>query len=239
MISQRHYLVAAAATAGLFLGSNAQAVVQTVGGTNVWFKYDDAMLGLFGTPTVVGDSIFFTPTNFVAQSLDGAGTKVTAGTLNIRILPKANYDLNGISFTERGDYLLRGAGSSVGITGQIRVFDVNNFLNEETAFFATTLPMNINDGNLHNWAAVASVSLADAKYDPTTEFNLTLQNRLTAFTQPGVLPSEAFIEKKFTGGSLVVTAVPEPELYLLMSLGVAGLAAWRRRKSSRTQQSVA
>ncbi|MGD8312254.1 MAG: hypothetical protein PVJ66_06625, partial [Gammaproteobacteria bacterium] len=33
-----------------------QAALITVNGTNVSFTYDDSLLGLFGTPTVFGDS---------------------------------------------------------------------------------------------------------------------------------------------------------------------------------------
>ena len=53
--------------------SSAQAATVKLDGVAFDIYYDDTALDLFGTPTLSGDVLYFTPTSFKAESLNGAG----------------------------------------------------------------------------------------------------------------------------------------------------------------------
>ena len=66
----RAAIAAAAAIAAL---PAAQAATVTVTGERFDLVYDDSLVGLFGTPTLSGTSLFFTPAAFKTQTLNGTG----------------------------------------------------------------------------------------------------------------------------------------------------------------------
>lgn len=87
-----------------------QAATVTVTGDDVQFTFDDS--SVFGTASVVGNSIFFLPTNFKAQSLNGDGAATANTTLQIRIeVITDGFALRELHMLEQGDYLLNGAGA--------------------------------------------------------------------------------------------------------------------------------
>lgn len=230
-------LVLAACAAG-----SALAATQTLNGTTFDVQYDDALLGLFGTPSLLGDTIVFTPTNFRAESLNGQGFATANSTINLKILPHTGQDLVSVVLTERGDYVLEGAGSFVRVTGQLRSFDLGNPLYEvtDTITVLPSTPLNLLDGQLHNWVAEASLDYAsDANLADTRGVNLTVQNNLRAFTPTGT-ESLAYIEKKFAGDTItvVVTTVPEPSSVALFALGAAGLAARSHTRSQKRSRKL-
>ena len=62
--------------------------------------------------------------------------------------------------------------------------------------------------------------------------NITVENLLTAYTESGPGPKQAFIEKKAIDVGLIVTSVvPEPSVWssLLAGLFLLGLMATRRK----------
>lgn len=76
--------------------------------------------------------------------------------------------------------------------------------------------------------------MVDAKWANTKSFNYTIENLLTAYTEPTATgPKVAFIEKKFAGSSisLIVSTVPEANTIalLLTGLGAIGFIARRRK----------
>lgn len=215
---------------GFGLVGGASAALQTIDGLHTTFTFDDSMLGLYGTPSVVGDTLFFTPTSFVASSSDGTGLGYKNATINVEIGAKAGYVLSGIDLSEAGDYLLyqpvaNGGALGVDLTGQIRVRDLNN-LAEVTSNIASSGPLTQVGLPTHNWSADADTSFANA-----SAVNLTIENILLAYTTSA--PSLAFIEKKFVGAEVQVMAVPEPDSYamLLAGLGVLGMIVRRRRQA--------
>lgn len=229
--------------AALLSGSAFAVNMVTVSGTNVSFTYDADNLGLFGAPTVSGDSLIFTPTNFVAQSTDGAGYDLTSSTVNISITANTGYQFSTVSLTERGDYALIGDDAEVSLGGQIRVFDLDDpFANEVTDNIVATAPFDVHTTlagfTTTNWTANASVVVPGASAgwggdDGIVDgVNVTLENILIArTTQVGSL---AYIEKKFAGTSIIITAVPEADTYamLLAGLGLVGFMARRVRKTA-------
>jgi hypothetical protein len=221
---------------GQTLSGAAFAASVTLAGTTVDFTFDDALLGLFGPASVAGDTLYFTPVGFRAQSLNGAGFALANDTMNVRVAAHGGWSFAGMDLLERGDYLLLGAGSMADVGGQIRVFDVASPLAELDASISASAPLDLSGMPTHNWRAAATLDLS--AWNDAQTLNVTIQNLLLAST--GASPSLAFIEKKFVGltpAMLEVTPVPEAETYAMMlaGLGLVGWAARRRRGKSEKQ----
>ena len=229
-----------ALAAAALVGGPALAATQTLTGATFDVQYDDALLGLFGAPSLVGNTIYFTPTNYKAESVNGQGFVTANSTINLKILPHLDEDLASVALLERGDYSLEGAGSFVRVTGQLRSFSIDNPLYEITSSITPSAPLNVADGSLHNWQATAALNYAaDAQLAYSRGVNVTLENLLRAYTSTSLAgPSLAFIEKKFTGGavSLTVTTVPEPGSFVLLGAGLLVLARTVNRRSVQAKQ---
>jgi hypothetical protein len=241
----------AAALAGcLACGFNAHAALVTVSGTDFDLTYDTTKLGLFGVPTLVGNSIFFTFSGFVAESLNGAGVVTQNSTISGLVLTARNgFQFGAFDLAEFGDYRLNGSDSAVQVNGQLRAFNVASAINTQTAANLALAPgtsLNLNDGALHDWAALARIDAATAAQwvppvfgAPTNviqsrarEVGITIENQLTAYTDAsGTGLRQAFIEKKFAGVQMTVSPVPLPPSAALLAAGLTA-AIWvvRRRR---------
>jgi hypothetical protein len=230
---------------GFTISAQAFAAIQTITGTNFDLVYDDTKLGLFGAPSVAGNNIFFTPNNFKAESLNGAGIVTNNSTINgMQLVAKNGFRFGSIDLSEFGDYLMRDAESFVSVSGQLRAFDGANFAATNTSsslIVSPSTPLNIVDGMNHDWSATASITNTTAAksglvgwLNSANIVNITVENLLTAYTEAGPGPEQAFIEKKAVGVGLVITsAVPEPGIWSSLSAGlfVLGMMASRRRKN--------
>ncbi|MDO8971353.1 MAG: PEP-CTERM sorting domain-containing protein [Saprospiraceae bacterium] len=197
----------------------------TLSGTTIDFTFDDAMLGMFGTANVSGDTLYFTPTDFVSQSSNGAGYVLTNETINVQVTAHEGYSFSDFDFVEKGDYLRQGRGSSVNAAGQVRLFDVADPLVEITSSLVAA-PVRQSGASTHNWLAETSADLS--AWNTASTINVTIENLLLASTRaPNSL---AFVEKKFVGMSFVTTPVPEAETYAMMlaGLGLIGFVVRRR-----------
>ena len=217
---------------GQILSGGASAASVTLSGTTVDFSFDDSLLGLFGQANVSGDLLYFTPTEFTAESMNGAGFDFTKQTINVTVTTHEGWNFSSLALTERGDYLRVGGGTAVAVTGQIRVFDAANPLDEVTASILSDDKFGkTKDFISRNWEASAMADLSGM--NTASEINVTLENILVAQarSQSGL----AFIEKKFAGLDVmtesVTTPVPEADTYAMMlaGLGLVGWSAMRRR----------
>ena len=211
---------------GQTLTGGAFAASVTLSGATVDFSFDDSMLGLFGAARTAGDTLYFTPRNFVAQSSNGAGYVLTNETINIEVTARQGYDFSSFGFTEKGDYLMLGSGPSVAVTGQVRLFDVANPNVDITSTLLPANPMTHIGVSTDNWIAQTSTNLS--AWNTANTINVTVENLLLASTS---LPNSlAFVEKKYVGLSFVTTPVPEAETYAMMlaGLGLIGFVVRRR-----------
>jgi hypothetical protein len=207
------------------------AATVTLTGTEFDVIYDTTKLGLFDAPTLVGTNLFFTPTAFVAQSTNGAGTVATASLADgLQIIAHPGYVFGTLSVAALGDYQMQGAGSSVGVSGSVTAMDAAQTLAQTAASLVITpSTLNIIDGAVHDWYGLASVS--DPWLASASTIDLALQVTLSATTQPGGGAQQAFIQQKFNGVQVSIdpVAVPLPAAVWFLGSGLAGLAGLRRR----------
>lgn len=229
--------LAAVAALGLALPSNAAVVTQC--GPNVCYQYDNAQaaVALFGLPTLIGDAMFFTPTNFEARSADGVG--VTTGTntdvvdatwvfSRIYSVNPANEIASLVAF-EEGDYEINYAAGEVHGDLYLRARGLNNLL--EASIIDTDAFDSVGtSGGLQLWNMQASLTPAATLTQLATNMTVTIQNTLAAFTANTTPGSElAWIEKKLVLEVTTVTPVPVPAGAWLLGPALALLGFARRR----------
>lgn len=215
-------------------GACAHAAIVSIDGDDVTFTYDDATL--FGEAMVIGNNIFFQPTDFLAESLNGEGT-VTANetlTVNVKVKPESSgFKLTEFLLAEQGDYKLSGAGSEVDVSGLFKATSQTKLCGlilpctDQEIF--TAGPLTVSGGVLTEWDVMADINLADTSgWVSDTEVNLTLENLLTATTVSD--PSQAFVQKKLGGiGVIINPVVPVPASVWLFGSAL-GFLGWLRRR---------
>ncbi len=209
-----------------------QAATQTLVGTTFSVTFDDTLVGLFGTPTLVGNSLQWFPSGspgFTAQT--GAGIAVTNSTFALKFEAKPGFFFNGFGLTEGGDYFFFGApGTTAGVSvsGQLRVTPQGGVLSTSSISPTTVFNPNsfLNFGT-SNWTASAAVgSFAST----VTSANVSIENILAAYVLGG--NGYAFVEKKDVSLSIGTSPVPEPETYALMFAGIATLFLLLRKRGT-------
>ena len=206
------------ATATLLSGQSLAASV-TVAGNTVSFTFDSALTGLFGAPTVVGDSIYFTPTSFKALSSNRERFDFTSQTFNIAVSANAGYEVAGASLAEQGDYYIIGRGhgrhdhhdrfARVAVGGKFIMRDLEAPAHKVSSSIFADAPLtdttSLGHFDTSEWAASANLAVpaswggADGI---VSGVNLTLQNLLIASSFS--CASSAFIEKKFAGIEIII-----------------------------------
>lgn len=213
----------------ILLGS--PALADTLVGTTVSYTFSNADLGLFGTASLSGDNLIFTPSNFDATSTNGIPGSALS-TLHVTVNANTGYQLSSFNLTESGSYSQSGS-AAVYVTGEFGALDI-----EGTT--ANYLPATIQataalDGTSPNWTAQAGVTLPATGWGGTDgvvgSVSLTISNQLYATTGIGGIAS---IAKEFVGISAntsVITPVPEAQTYtmMLVGLGLVGFMTWRAR----------
>lgn len=177
--------------------------------------------GLFGSPTIVGDTFRFFPAAFRAQATSG-GADIKYDRLEVTLEALPGFNFTEIRITERGDYGIVGAGGQVSVSGTM-------FLNDlvlprtKTGDLATTPGSPITSG-AGAWQGAAAVDVS-GDVPKWTKLKLILNNNLIAIAGPSGV---AFIEKKVGDLAVDIEILPAPGSLAL--LGLAGLATARRRR---------
>jgi hypothetical protein len=211
------------------LGGNALAV--TLNGSTVSYSFNSADLGLFGSASLSGDDLVFTPTNFTASSSNGGNAHQT---IHITVTAKPGYQLSAFNLTESGAYTLT-SGAYVTVTGNITATNIGgtSFPNNVGNISSTT-PTTVVGSNTA-WIANAGVTLPTSWGGPNGigSVDLMVTNQLYATS-----PIDGFsqIWKNAVGINVVtgVSPVPEAQTYAMMlaGLGLVGFMARRRSSAS-------
>lgn len=214
------------ATVGLVAGVPASAASHTLNGTAFDITFDDAVIGLFGLPTLLGNSLFFAPggsPGFSAQSDDGID--VANSTFAFTISANPGFTLDSFRLSEEGDYFFFGPVAGVAASGQLRVKPLvpNATTLTSPISGASFSPNALLDFGTHDWQAGTTISTT-----PLTLAQVSIQNLLAAYANGDLAFS--FIEKKNVTLEVGVSPVPEPAGYamFLAGLGMIAFAARRR-----------
>jgi len=216
-----------AACIAMLGASGAGAASQTLSTTAFDISYDDSVIGLFGAPTLLGDTLFFAPggsPGFSAQT--GDGIDVTNSTFSFTVTAHPGFSLDSFTLVEEGDYFYFGDAAGVAVSGELRVNPlVPNGPTLSSGLAASSFAANAAfDFDTRDWSASASIGT-----DPLSIGQVSIQNILAAHADGDT--AYAFIEKHNVELTVGVSAVPEPQTYALMlaGLGMVGFAAGRPR----------
>jgi hypothetical protein len=238
---RRHLL--SLAVLGAFAGAGAHA--DELFGTAFDVIYDPSTLGLFGSLSLVGNTLEFTPNNFIAVSQNGQGVVTPTGATTasgIQLIANPGYNFSLLQLTELGDYQLSGAGSSVSLSGELIAFDGDASADPvgtyTTSQINATGPLNVMTGlsNTQNWTATAAINNSTTTVGGSgpwlsgaTTVDLSIENLLSASTTEA--DSEALIQKKgeFGGVGMTASTVPVPGAAWLLGGALLMLVGFRKQ----------
>lgn len=197
---------------------------------------------LYGNPTVSGNALLFTPTNFGAFASNGS-IDLTDSTLTTSIEAKQDRRIKQIAFAEAGDYTLIGINGTAGTSAivrapyYVRVVEVDGnpiapVLYTSSLSFTPSngdyyLPGDAGSGVTFTGSTLIDVDaiLAGAGIQgEATKVLFSMNNQLIATSEQGTI---SFIKKKTADGVTITTVVPEPAS--LTAVGALALLVRRRR----------
>jgi hypothetical protein len=187
--------------------ASSHATLITSTGTNVQFTYDDMLLGLFGTPTVSGNSLVFAPSNFTALQDGYIGGALTQSNFVVKIDALSGHYLGALALNETGTYIREGANAGVSETGSLNAINLDNASSTYVSNILPTTPLSetMFESPSSIWTAKANFNLLP----DTTSLLVNIDSILRAKIFSGSDGSEtAYIGQNFA--SLSVTAVPLP-----------------------------
>ena len=198
-----------------------------------WANGQNSNSNLFGTPFLVGDTFYFTPTNFVANAVNGQTVSVT-DTFEVDLFVQPGYKFDAILISEYGDYTMTTTGTPVGINsvdadGLLRVDEIGGLLRNDTqamAFPALPAATSGSQNDVWQGSGTSNLSILEGG-TPFTQIHLKVTNDLIAISGGGGQAAE--IRKTVFGGMMAVTIIPTPGTLGL--LGISGLVAMRRRRA--------
>ncbi|WP_407277714.1 PEP-CTERM sorting domain-containing protein [Aromatoleum evansii] len=219
----------AAAIAGAVVSASAGAATVSLVGNGFSVSYDDTLNSLFGTPTLIGNLLSFSPSGFSVGSGGGRPALLDA-VLDFQVVAADGYRLDSVSLFEGGSYTIAGSDASFGIASVLNVAALDNggltTLGGAGSFAGSPF---LSAGSWRSsgdgfTAAGLSSSLLD----------ITLDSTLFANAAGSSFVKASLDTAQITFGVAQVPSVPEPEAYLMLltGLGMVGMAA-RRRAASR------
>jgi hypothetical protein len=232
---KRHLAAAALAVTAVWAAGPAHAATQVLSGSHFDVAYDDSALGLFGAPSLSGNTIFFSPTAFSVQSTVGQGRLNLNQSVSLQLLLHAGQTVQSINLSETGTFRLAGTQSDVYADGELSAFGLAAPGN---ALVSAITPDSLFGPNANGapqpWNGAASLDLAGSGIDQSAGVGVKLQNFLTArttTTDPNPL-QVAMVQISPAGNAIAlsVTMVPELESWAMLLAGLGVLAAVRRRK---------
>ena len=195
-----------------------------------WANGHNSNTNLFGTPTLIGSSFYFFPSDFVARSDNGVApsgfTDHATDTLEVDLIAHAGFKIDGISVQEVGDFSITGSGASADINGTMQISDgAHGSLTPDLLGFTPAFPAT--SGFNTAWGGNAMRDLTAVEFGvPFSVIHLSVTNNLIAISVPG---SSAVIRKTVVGGAMAINVLPEPGVLALVAM--AGLVGARRRRA--------
>ncbi len=206
-------------------------------GTGTWFDWQNGqnLVGLFGTPFVVGDTFYFTPTNFVANAVNGQTSHVT-DSFEVDLLVHAGFKFDGISVAEYGDYTMTSSNPNAPIPNSVSSAAVLNTTeigglgrSASTNLAFPGIPVSSTTSVSGTWSGSGNQNLQVLETGtPFTAIHIKVTNDLIAISGGNGMAAE--IRKTVFGGQMAVTIVPAPGAVGV--LGLAGLLVSRRRRQA-------
>jgi len=207
----------------------------------VAFANGQNQTNLMGSPTPVGNTFFFFPQGFKAQSANGQGLSSASDPaipgsavgqahdrVDVDLTAPAGSNITAVNIFEGGDYTILGSGS-VNVTGNLMVLPLVSPAVPpaiDTIHTVPAMPVSTVTGASGNWTGTASVSLA---VGGAHSVHFTWDNNLFAVTPVGA-GNDAQIEKKQAFSNIIVQIIiPEPGTVSLLLCGAPQLL--RRRRS--------
>jgi hypothetical protein len=209
------------ASFGAFCASAAPVPWSTPSGSTADFDYSNGQsdTGLFGSPTIVGNSFLFFPSSFTAQSANGQAA-ITNDRVSFTLMAKPGVKIYGMTIGEDGDYSILGTGT-VSATGAMFATNLNQFsLQSDTLHTSPTFPLGTNSFTSGLWNGYSSVTLPNG----WTKVQVVANNILQ--TQAGS-NSSSEIDKKDV---IISVIVPEPGTIGLLTIAGAMFLMRRSRK---------
>jgi hypothetical protein len=193
---------------------------------------------LYGSPTVSGDSLFFTPGGFGATASGEAD--LSDGTLTVTATAAPDTFIESIDFSERGTYTLFGSDASVfsqtTVTALVTAIDGVSIDPEEFSFAFPTFEFSVpEDGSSPilgaPWSTAGTFDVASeldalGYAGEATEVVLNVSNFLVAVADDSSVASIG--KNSFVIGSNVV--IPEPGSLALLAAGL-GIIGYKRRSA--------
>jgi hypothetical protein len=196
-------------------------------------------LDFLDAPVIIGDSLFFSPTAFKAESV-GGGIDTADSLLDALITTNdALTIIDSILIQEAGDVVLSAfpppgdgsTGAFASFSGFVTVLETLSGPITPVAigFTGTFSPKNTfllpGDDGTTLWTASALIDVASVVPN-ATKVVLALDNDLTAASGPGNTSSK--IQKKVSDGVTVTVIIPEPGTLALLGAGLLGLILLKR-----------
>jgi hypothetical protein len=231
----RHLVAGAMMAAALPL--SASAAMATIDGDKFDISFDDSLLGLFGTPSIVGDLVVWNPSGspaFSAQTTTADTTAFINSTFTLKVTADPGWWISGAAVEQEGTYFSFGASSEVGLTGTLTVTagDPMGGLDTWDGNIAATAPF-VNGSfppAMSDWDAASPI----LDTDDVAEAQVTVQSLLFAYAGPAAGPKGAFIETTEIVLGMNMVPVPEPATWASMATGGILLALGLRRRNRKS-----
>jgi len=178
--------------------------------------------GLFGDPTVLGNSFLFFPSNFIAVSNNG-GTTTTDDTLEFDLIAGAGFEFTMIRIREVGMYAIQGQGEA-NVSGLLTISDLLGLKPDVQAPLETFPDFPVNDGS-GSWEGLVNADLGLVQ-GSWTQIHIAVHNELVAISNG--MGDSVIVSKNFLDTGLAIDVIPAPGAGALLGIGCV-VAARRRR----------
>lgn len=231
MSNVRNVLLTGAAIGLLSSGASGMVAWSNASGSTSLLEWENGQSqnGLFGDPTVSGDTFFFLANNNFTAISAGGGSVTVTDTLSVDVHALGLNEFTEVLFYSAGDYNLLGPDATVDVTGNL---DVENLDNGDVFSDAFTvidpIPFPFGDA-VGQWEGFSLVDLSGESGGPFTSLHIEFTNSVIAISGVSGSSSIALGTLPVTQASFALRIIPAPGSAVALIGGVALVARRRRR----------